>query len=171
MKTRALYEERSGWSWWVHSLIWIIFLAALVPLFELAEGNVGSSEGAMPVGVAVLCLSLGFGIPSLFYLLMGQLRTRVTGEEIDMRWGFAEVIKKKIPFEKIEGAEAVTYSPIREFGGWGIRVGANKKKGWTICGNRALVLNLKDGARFYLGSDKPERILQWVQSAAKRSEV
>ncbi len=171
MKPRALYEERSWWSWWVHALIWLTFLVALFPLFELANGNVGSREGAMPLGVAVLCFSLGFGIPSLFYLLMGQLRTRVTGEEIDMRWGFAEVIKKKIPFEKIEGAEAVTYSPIREFGGWGIRVGGNKKKGWTIRGNRALVLNLKDGTRFYLGSDKPERILLWVQSATKRSEV
>ena len=171
MKTRALCEERSGWSWWVHALIWLTFLAAVLPLFELANGNVGSREGAMPLGVAVLCLSLGFGIPSLFYFFMGQLKTRVTSEEIDIRWGFAEVIKKKIPLEKVDGAEAVTYSPIREFGGWGIRVGMNKKKGWTIRGNRALVLNLKDGTRFYLGSDKPERILQWVQSATKRSEV
>lgn len=171
MKTRTIYEERSGWPWWVHPLIWLTFLAALFPLLELAKGNVGSGEGAMPVGVAALCLFFGFGLPLLFYFLMGQLRTRVTSEGIDIRWGFAEVIKKSIPFGKIEGVEAVTYSPIREFGGWGIRMGGNKKKAWTVRGNRAVLLLLSDGTRFYLGSDKPERILQWLTSAMKRSEV
>jgi len=125
----------------------------------------------MPVWVVVLCLFLGFGLPSLFYLLMGQLRTRVTPEGIAIRWGFAEVIKKWVPFEKVEGAEAVRYSPIGEFGGWGIRIGRNKKKAWTVRGNRAVLLRLSDGTRFYLGSDRPERILQWVTSAMKRSEV
>ncbi len=69
----------------------------------------------------------------------------------------------------MEAAEAVTYSPLGDFGGWGIRMGGNKKKAWTVKGNRALVLELKDGTRFYLGSEKPERILSWVTSGIKRS--
>ncbi|MCJ7630753.1 MAG: hypothetical protein MUO50_20435 [Longimicrobiales bacterium] len=131
MKTRALYEERSGWSWWVHPLIWLTLA---------------------------------------IYSLMGQLRTRVTPSGIEISWGFAEVIKKTIPMGEIVRAEAVTYSPIGDFGGWGIRVGGKKKKAWTVRGNRAILLHLKDGTRFYLGSDKPERVLQWVTSAMKRGE-
>jgi len=171
VKTRDLYEERAGWSWWVHPLIWLTFLAAAIPLSALARDNVGGGPGQMPVGVAVFCLLLGLGIPAAIYSLMGQLRTRVTQNAVEIRWGLLEIVKKTIPFDQIETATAVTYSPIREFGGWGIRMGGHNKKAWTIRGNRALVLDLKDGTRFYLGSDKPERILQWVQSTMKRSEA
>ncbi len=170
MKTRALYEERSGWSWWVHPLIWLTLLVAVLPLLELAKGNVGIGEGAMPGWEAALLLSLGLGLPLAIYSLMGQLRTRVTTAGIEIRWGFAEVIKKTIPMKEIVRAEAVTYSPIGDFGGWGIRVGGKKKKAWTVRGNRAILLHLTDGTRFYLGSDQPERILQWVTSAIKRGE-
>jgi hypothetical protein len=171
MKTRLLYEEWCGWALWVHFLIGLTFIAAVIPLIELAKGNIGSGEGAMPVWEAILCLVVGFGFPLAIYGLFGQLRTRITSEGIDIRWGYWEVIKKRIPFEEIEGAEAVTYSPLGEFGGWGIRAGTKKKRGWTIRGNRALLLHLSDGTKFYLGSDKPERIHQWVQSEMKRREA
>lgn len=170
MKARVLYEERTGWAWWVHVLVSLTLLAVVVPVTETLRGNVGGGEGAMPVWVAALCLCLGLGLPLAIYSLMGQLRTRVLRNGLDLRWGFMEVIKKQIPFEEIEAAEAVTYSPLGDFGGWGIRVGGMKKKAWTVRGNRALLLRLKDGTRFYLGSDKPERILQWVSSELTRSE-
>lgn len=170
MNARVLYEERCGWSWWVHTLILITSLAAVSPLLALARGNVGPGEGALPTGVAVLCLLLGFGIPLGLYSFMGQLRTRVTQEGVDISWGFSEVISKKIPFDKIEGAEPVKYSPIGEFGGWGIRMGGKQKQAWTIRGKRAALLHLSDGTRFYLGSENPERIVQWVTSAKRRSD-
>lgn len=169
MGSRVVYQERTGWPWWVLCLFMLMFLPAVLALIELAKGNVGGGEGAMPLGEAVLLLSFGLGLPSAIFGLMGQLRTRVTDEGLDLRWGFAEVIRKKIPFGNIEGAEAVTYAPIRDFGGWGIRIGGKKKLAWTVKGNRALLLRLRDGGRFYLGSDKPERILQWVLSAKKRN--
>ena len=156
MKTRVLYEERSGWSWWVHPLIWLTLLAAVFPFWSWPREMLGSGEGAMPGWEAVLLLSLGFGLPLAIYSLMGQLRTRVTEEGIDIRWGFAEVIRKTIPIRGNRGGGSRDLLPIGDFGGWGIRMGGNKKKAWTVRGNRAVLLQLKDGTRFYLGSDKPE---------------
>jgi hypothetical protein len=171
MKQRPLYEERAGWAWWVHPLILLTLIAAVIPLMHFAEGNIGNGPNQMPLWAAVLSLSIGLGIPGAIYSLMGQLRTRITHEHIDIRWGYLEVIKKKIPLADVEKAEPVTYSPLAEFGGWGIRAGMKKKRAWTVRGNRALVLHLKDGTRFYLGSDKPDRMLQWLTSAAKRSDT
>jgi len=170
MENRGLYEERTGWAWWVHLLVSITLVAVVIPLVELANGNIGSGPGAMPVWVAVLCAFLGLGLPGGIYAFMGQLRSRVTEQAIEIRWGFLEVIKKEISLDSIETAEAVTYSPLGEFGGWGIRFGGKKKKAWTVRGNRALLLHLKDGTKFYLGSDKPERLLQWVASGKKRRD-
>jgi hypothetical protein len=171
MRQRTLYEERSGWAWWVHPLILLTLVAAVIPLSEFAKGNVGSGPGAMPFWAAALSFLLGVGIPAGVYSLMGQLRTRITEEHIDVRWGYLDVIKKRIPIRDVEKAEAVTYSPLAEFGGWGIRVGGNKKRAWTVRGNRALLLHLKNGTRFYLGSDRPERLLQWLTSVTRRSDA
>ena len=138
-------------------------MALAIPLWELAKGNIGGGAGEHAHrGGRLRLLCWVWGSRPRIYVFMGQLRTRITQDGIDIRWGFLEVIKKKIPFSDIEKAEAVTYSPIGEFGGWGIRMGGKKKRAWTIRGNRALLLHLKDGTRFYLGSDKPERMLQWV---------
>lgn len=168
MKERILYEEQTGWAWWVHPLIWITFLPAAIALTELAGGNAGNQGGAA-LGSNLVMLALGFGLPLGIYGLMGQLRTRVTEGGIDLRWGFLEVIRKFIPFREIDEAIPITYSPLREFGGWGIRAGGKKKRAWTVRGRRALMLNLRDGTRFYLGSDKPERLVPWVQQGMKRS--
>jgi hypothetical protein len=163
MGSRVLYEERSGWPWWVHVLILPTFIALVLPLVEFARGNVGA-ERAMPVWVALLLLFIGLGFPIAFYSLVGQLRTRIVPDGVNVCWGLAEIIKKMIPFGEIESAESVTYSPLGEFGGWGIRAARKKKRAWTISGNRAVLLTLRDGTRFYLGSERPDRILQWLTS-------
>ena len=169
MEDRGLYKETSRWSWWVTLLFGITFLPAVIALQQLASGNVGGGDGAMPGWTVVLLLSLGFGLPGAIYAFMGELRVQVKERVLDLRWGYLEVIRKEISFQDVARAEAVTYSPIRDFGGWGIRYGTKGKRGWTVKGNQALVLHLVDGTRFYVGSDRPERLLQWVESARKRS--
>jgi len=168
MKERALYTEVTRWAWWVHLLIWLPVLSAFFPLRTLVGGGLGAGSGgllAWSTGALLLvCLALPVGI----YGLVGELRTRVTQEGLDLRWGYLEWIRKEIPIGDVESAEAATYSPLREFGGWGIRVGRGGKRAWTVRGDRALVLHLSGGTVFYLGSDRPERLLQWVESARKR---
>lgn len=170
MGPHVQYQERTGWSLWVHCAVGLTFIAAAIPIFEFLRGNVGDGQGQMSVGIAVLLFVIGLGLPGSIYAFMGELRTRVTEEGLELSWGYLGVIKKTIPFSDVESAEAVTYSPLGEFGGWGIRFGGNKKTAWTVKGNRALVLERKDGTRFYLGSERPERILPWVTSAMKRSD-
>jgi len=96
MKQRPLYEERTGWAWWVHPLILLTLVAAVIPMSEFAKGNVGNGPGAMPLWAAALSFLVGIGIPGAIYSLMGQLRTRITEEHIDIRWGYLEVIKKSL---------------------------------------------------------------------------
>jgi len=86
---------------------------------------------------------------------------------VEATWGISEVIRKTIPFREIRRAEAVTYSPLGEFGGWGIRAGMGGKRAWTVRGNRAVRLHLLDGTFFYLGSRRPGRLLSWIQSVGK----
>lgn len=169
MRRRPEYEEMSGWPWWVHALWLFVFLALLWPVLSPVGRDGGAGGTGLPGPMVALSLLLGLGLPLLFYSLLGQLRTRVFPDAVEVSWGPLEVVRKRMRLEDVREVESVTYSPLREFGGWGIRAGGNKKRAWNIRGNRAVLLILEDGTRFYLGSERPERAAQWIRAAmAKR---
>jgi hypothetical protein len=163
MKSRASASEKTTWAWWVHLLFIGLFWG--IPLFVLLPEALGrGSEDMSPLAAAAVFVSLIL-LPPLIYTFLGSLRIDITDEGVQAVWGFSGIIKKFFPYEEILKAEAVTYSPLGEFGGWGLRAGLGKKKAWTTRGNRALVLHLADVSRFYLTSMHPERLLVRIQSA------
>ncbi len=169
MRGRVLYEERSNWPWWVHLLILAAAATCLwTSLKALRLGDLGSL-GSGPVWIAVLTATFGVVLMGAFYLLMGDLRTRVKLDGVYVSFGRLGLIRKRIPFEEIDEARAVTYSPILEFGGWGIRIGRRRKTAWTVRGNRAVRMDLTNGKVFYLGSDRPERLVEWIRSATRQA--
>ena len=107
-----------------------------------------------PDGVLV---ALGLGV---LLLSLWMFRMRLVTEVRDdlLRVHFVLLWKPKIiPFAEIRSFEVVTYRPIIEYGGWGIRRGRN---GWAynVSGNRGVRLELSDGARFLVGSRQPEEL-------------
>ncbi len=77
--------------------------------------------------------------------------------------GHASLLRKRIRYDDILALESVKYSPIREFGGWGIRF-AGKKRAWTARGDQAVVLHLADGMLLYVGSDNPLRLEERIRT-------
>ncbi len=71
-------------------------------------------------------------------------------------------------WEEIESAEARTYRPVLEFGGWGIRIGADKRA-YNVSGNRGLQLSLggRRSGQVLIGSQHPEELAMAVVSAGK----
>ena len=51
------------------------------------------------------------------------------------------------------------YSALKQFGGWGWRIGRDGSRAFTIAGNRAAVVTLADGREIYIGSKDPERVV------------
>ena len=167
MRSQVRFEERTGYAWWVHAVIFFVVLACLAPQLAALGLIPGIAKSSDPGPPPFFPLYLGLAIAVLFYGLMGELRTRVTDTEVRLAWGAAELIRKRIPFSEIRGARAVTYSPLAEFGGWGIRWSAKGKSAWTTRGNRALRLELADGKALYVGSDRPERIVPFIRPGGR----
>jgi hypothetical protein len=114
----------------------------------------------------LLISSLFFFLIAWFYLV--KLVTEVHDQEIRARFNFIW-FAKRIPFNEIRSVEAVTYRPLRDYGGWGIRLG---REGWAynVSGNRGVRFHYKDGKKFLIGSQRPEELEQAIQarmSAAK----
>lgn len=158
-EARAAYEEITPWPAWVLALT---VLGIGSGAFALAREASRGGAGALATAAAVLPLLV---LPILLWVLLGRLRVQVFADRLVMGFGFVPLVRKTLPFADVLDVEAVRYRPLRDFGGWGIRFGFGDRRAWTIRGNQAVCLSLRDGLRFYVGSQKPERLAAAIRSA------
>ena len=88
------------------------------------------------------------GVALPFWLLTLRLVTRVDDAGVDVRFR-PPLSGRLFPLADIERCEQVSYLPIREFSGWGIRWGGRR-------GDTAVELTLRQGYRFAVGSQRPD---------------
>jgi hypothetical protein len=151
------YEEITPWPVWIWPIVVGSFLAGTWAVWRETSPT---SATAVTSSVAVLVMG-----PLAMWALVGSLRVRVTHSSLLIGFGRLQWIQKHLPFSEITGIEPVRYSPIREFGGWGVRFGWGGKRAWTIRGNGAVRLTLRDGKQLYVGSDHPQRLAERIRMA------
>lgn len=124
----------------------------------LAYGALGLSAvavvAATEAGLVWPVLPLG-----LAFNLLCQ-RTTVTETELSVSFGVLfPLYRRRIARREIASAEAVTYSPLAEYGGWGIR-GWGPSVALNARGNRGVRLTLQDGRRVLVGSQQPDELAE-----------
>jgi hypothetical protein len=154
---RAIYKEWSSWPGWLLVMFWGTMLLTL----GLVLASPGESEQERQVGVAVIAGAM-VGVQ----WLVAGLSVRLYRDWMTVGLGSSGWISKKIPYADIQRTESVTYSPMSEFGGWGVRWGKDGKVAWTARGNHAVVLHLSNGTRLYVGSDTPHRLEERIRAVA-----
>jgi len=106
----------------------------------------------------------------VLFLPIFSLTTEVRRDGIYIRFSPLHRSFRKIPLVDLMRHEVRTYSPIREYGGWGIRYG-RKGTAYNARGNRGVQLELSDGKQVLIGSQKPEELARAIDMAkAKRQE-
>ena len=63
----------------------------------------------------------------------------------------------------IRRIEVVSYRPIADYGGWGIRSGRDGERVLNARGNRGVRLELADGTRLLIGSQRPEELAETIE--------
>lgn len=142
--------------WWVTLII--IAAAGLVWVGFVQQIIFGRPFGTNPGPdwlMWLLWLGMGLGLPLLFLNLRLIVEVRV-----DHLWvQYVPFIKRQIPFTDIAQVESITYRPIPDYGGWGIR-GWGSRRALTVSGNRGVQLTLRDGNRLLLGSQRADELTQ-----------
>jgi hypothetical protein len=103
----------------------------------------------------------GVGLPLFAYY--AKLITDVLTDGVYLR--FFPVSSRTIALNDIVTYEACQYSPLVEYGGWGIRFGRRKKRACTMGGNRGVELELGGGTRLLIGSQRPEELASALATA------
>lgn len=149
--------------WWV----WLLVLVAdagvwYVFILQILQGKKVGTNPAPDVVVIGLWVVLGILFPVLFFTL--NLTTEVRPEGLYIRYFPFHIRFHKISYAEIKRFEARTYSPIRDYGGYGIRYG-RKGKAYNVSGNQGIQLEFMDGKRLLIGTQRPEEFLTALSSA------
>jgi hypothetical protein len=165
MSSKVLFTERQKFNqWW----IWLIMMGINVVFICIILMQYLNAQ-QINIGMAA-----GLGINSImtvltFFLL--RLETEITDEGINVRFFPFHLSFIKIEWGKITKGYIREYSPLKEYGGWGIKYGfSGQGKAYNMSGNKGLQLIMKDGSRLLIGTNKPEALKQALKEAGHLHE-
>lgn len=161
---REVQQFRQPWLW----LLVIATSVAMIVLFGygmyqqlvLGEpwGNNPMPDTALVV-TGTLAILFGIGIFLLFATL--KLVTEVRSDGLYIRFFPVHLSFHRIPLEDLTQFEARTYSPVREYGGWGIK-GDRKGRAYNVSGNRGVRLDYANGGHILIGSQRADELAEAI---------
>ena len=105
-------------------------------------------------------------ISMLFFFL--RLETKVSDEGIFVRFYPIQLKFRHYKWEDIDQIYLREYSPIAEYGGWGIKYRGKSGKAYNISGNKGFQLVMKNGKKILLGTRKYEELLSLQNEINKK---
>lgn len=157
------HEEQSFRQPWVWACVLVPLASiALVILWQLRAGPPGGGLPAWAVELAWTELVL---VVVLLWLYRVRLVTevRTDGLVLHFQWLWP---RRWLPFTDIRTYSVVTYNPIRDYGGWGIR-GLPGNMAYNVSGNRGVHLTFTDGATLLIGSQRPTELAHAINVAQR----
>lgn len=157
---REVQQFRQGWIWFVLVCSSLAALSAAMMPFFLED----SWEENTILNIILIGFGIVFGVffPILFYSAKLVTEVRTDGLYIS----FYPLLFKRlqIPFDSLVKSEVITYHPLRDYGGWGIRYGP-EGKAFNVSGDRGVLLELKNGEKILIGSHQPEQLASLLKLA------
>lgn len=93
-----------------------------------------------------------------------KLVTEVHADGIKVYFGPFHFPSKNMEWSEIENIYPRQYSPLAEYGGWGIRKG-KAGSAYNMRGSQGVQLIMKNGKKFLIGTQQPDAFMQVVKTA------
>jgi hypothetical protein len=142
----VIFREEQYFDWRVYALF---ALVELLTGLGLVRGNGWSRE-------IVLGLAIGLALLMFVIVFLLHMTTEVTPTDVRVWFGWAPTYRRIVPIGTIRSIDVVTYRPIADYGFWGIRMRRDGERALIARGNRGVRLELTDGTRLLIGSQRPE---------------
>lgn len=142
------FHEEQRFARWV----WAVLAIVAVPVLIASAGIVGrdpAAAAAILLGPLVVA-----GVTAL--LAMAKLVTDVDDRGIHVSFHLLWPARH-IPLEDVQRAHATEYSPLVDYGGWGVRL---SWKGWAFNtgGAEGVLVETKSGKRIMIGSRRAKEL-------------
>lgn len=98
-----------------------------------------------------------------------RLTTEIKSDGIYFRYPPLIQKMQRIIKDDIERFEIINYKPVAEYGGWGIKSRPGKKA-YTVSGNIALQIYLKNGRKILIGTQGKQAV-EFVMKKLMQTEI
>lgn len=112
--------------------------------------------------IVILWIVFGLGFPLLFCFL--KLITEVRYDGLYYCYFPFHLSFRKISWGELKKYEVRSYHPIREYGGYGIRMG-KRGKAYNVSGHMGVQLELANGKNILIGSQKAGELVKAIDAA------
>lgn len=140
--------------WW----LWVLLIAALVvavnPLIFEYTATMQSRSNLTSIATSVLIILALF----ISFWFLFKLETRIDEKGISFRFLPFHRKARIRSWDKIKSIAVRKYHPIREYGGWGYRIGLRKKRALNVKGNMGIQIVYKNGRHLLLGTQRPREV-------------
>ena len=154
----TFYEKQSFRQWWIWALLIFVLAYSIYNSFENND-YFSTSELICSIAVPILIMILFFVI---------KLETKIDTLGIRVRLFPFHFQFKYFPWKNIQKVYIRKYSPIIEYGGWGLRFGMfGKGKAFNISGNVGLQIVFKDQKKLLIGTQKSVEMKKFLEELEK----
>ncbi len=167
MENRILFSEKQKFKqWW----LWLILIGLnILLIFGVFIQVVGGNDfGTNPISDAALIMLTIFTLFMMVLLMSLQLVTQIKEDGIYVRFFPFHFKFKHYAWEDIKKSFVRKYSPLIEYGGWGLRFGIfGKGIAYNVSGNRGLQIELNDNRKVLIGTKKPDELKSVLEKMGK----
>jgi len=155
---KVFKEEQRFNQWWLIALFVLVYAKIGYDLVLLFKDNTKVNTDALTAlifsGVIIILVTI------LIFSI--TLKIRIDEKGVSYKFYPFHFKAKNIPWNRLEECSVRKYSPILEYGGWGLRgmvrlklFGIGEKgRAYNIKGNIGIQMVLKDGSKILLGTQK-----------------
>jgi hypothetical protein len=167
MQNQVLFSETQKFhQWW----IWLILIgingAFVTGILIQLVGGVDFGDNPMSDAALIISSVLSILLTVLFFTF--RLETEISTNGISVRFFPFHVKAKYFSWDIIKLSFIRKYSPILEYGGWGLR-GVSSDKAFNVSGNMGLQIGFNDGKKLLIGTRKAREIETVLLSLGKLS--
>lgn len=149
------YEKQQFRQWW----LWLLGLNATFVAGAIKQLGWGQPFGDKGIGNVELICALGMLILISLLIFNIRLETIIKPDGIYVRFFPLHLKFKYFPWGMLTKSYVRAYSPIAEYGGWGIKPGLfGRGKAYNISGDKGLQLEFTNNQKLLIGTNQPEEL-------------
>jgi hypothetical protein len=156
----VVFREEQYFDWRVYTLI---ALGAVLAGLGVLRGRAWSIE-------LLLGLVVGLSLVMVIVFFLLQMTTEVIPTDVGVWFGWVPTYRRIVPIAAIRKIEVVTFRPIADYGFWGVRSGRDGERVLIARGNRGVRLEMADGSKLLIGSQRPEALATALERAMRPGE-
>lgn len=146
--------------WWLISLMVFVMI---IPFYGFYD-KIVKAENTNDIEFVGHIITLVVVISSSLLVFSLKLKIRIDEKGITYQFFPIHFKSKKIDWSELEKCYVRKYSPMMEYGGWGIR-GLRKNNGaYNVKGNMGVQLLFKNGRKLLFGTQEPEKVKRVISN-------